>query len=189
MSYAVIAYPGLVDFKQPDGEIVKIRMKGSESLKWAESEDGYTLLYDTAGNLVYAELDAKGDLSASNLIATNIASRPAEVAKKLQSTPKRLTFSPSQMSMANQVRQARAKQMVVTPNSPVIGTRKMLLILVEFSDYSFKKSKNDFDKLMNQLNYTDGGRYGSVRDYFKENSFDQLDLVTDVVGIYRLSKY
>ena len=187
MSYAVIAYPGLVDFKQPDGEIVKIRMKGSESLKWAETEDGYTLLYDTAGNLVYAELDAKGDLSASNLIATNIASRPAEVAKKLQSTPKRLTFSPSQMSMANQIRQARAKQMVVTPNSPVIGTRKMLLILVEFSDYSFKKSKNDFDKLMNQLNYTDGGRYGSVRDYFKENSFDQLDLVTDVVGIYRLS--
>ena len=187
MSYAVIAYPGLVDFKQPDGEIVKIRMKGSESLKWAESEDGYTLLYDTAGNLVYAELDAKGDLSASNLIATNIASRPTEVAKKLQSTPKRLTFSPSQMSIANQVRQARAKQMVVTPNSPVIGTRKMLLILVEFSDYSFKKSKNDFDKLMNQLNYTDGGRYGSVRDYFKENSFDQLDLVTDVAGIYRLS--
>ena len=43
MSYAVIAYPGLVDFKQPDGEIVKIRMKGSESLKWAETEDGYTL--------------------------------------------------------------------------------------------------------------------------------------------------
>ena len=187
MSYAVIAYPGLVDFKQPDGEIVKIRMKGSESLKWAETEDGYTLLYDTAGNLVYAELDAKGDLSASNLIATNIASRPAEVAKKLQSTPKRLTFSPSQVSMANQIHQARAKQMVVTPNSPVIGTRKMLLILVEFSDYSFKKSKNDFDKLMNQLNYTDGGRYGSVRDYFKENSFDQLDLVTDVAGIYRLS--
>ena len=43
MSYAVIAYPGLVDFKQPDGEIVKIRMKGSESLEWAETEDGYTL--------------------------------------------------------------------------------------------------------------------------------------------------
>ena len=29
MSYAVIAYPGLVDFKPPDGEIVKIKMKGS----------------------------------------------------------------------------------------------------------------------------------------------------------------
>ena len=187
MSYAVIAYPGLIDFKQPDGDIVKIRMKGSEELKWAETEDGYTLLYDTAGNLVYAELDAKGDLSATNLIATNIASRPTEVAKKLQSTPKRLTFSASQMNMANKIQQARVKQMVVAPNSPVVGTRKMLLILVEFSDYSFKNSKNDFEKLMNQLNYTDGGRYGSVRDYYKENSFDQLDLVTDVVGIYRLS--
>ena len=187
MSYAVIAYPGLIDFKQPDGDIVKIRMKGSEELKWAETEDGYTLLYDTAGNLVYAELDAKGDLSATNLIATNIDSRPTEVAKRLQSTPKRLTFSTSQMSMANKIQQARTKQRVVAPNSPVVGTRRMLLILVEFSDYSFKKSKNDFDKLMNQLNYTDGGRYGSVRDYYKENSFDQLDLVTDVVGIYRLS--
>ena len=187
LSYAVPAYPGLIDFKQPDGNIVKIRMKGSESLKWAETEDGYTLLYDKVGNLVYAELDNKGDLVPSDFVATDIALRPTDVIKRLQATPKRLTYSPSQQSIANQVYQARAKQMVVTPNSPVVGTRKILLILVEFSDYSFKKSKNDFDKLMNQLNYTDGGRYGSVRDYFKENSFDQLDLVTDVAGIYRLS--
>ena len=35
LSYAVPAYPGLIDFKQPNGNIVKIRMKGSETLKWA----------------------------------------------------------------------------------------------------------------------------------------------------------
>ena len=187
LSYAVPAYPGLIDFKQPDGNIVKIRMKGSESLKWAETEDGYTLLYDKVGNLVYAELDNKGDLVPSDFVATDIALRPTDVVKRLQSTPKRLTYSQSQLSMATQLHQVRAAQMQTATKASTTGNVKMLVILVEFSDYSFKKSKSDFDKLINQLNYTDGGRYGSVRDYFSECSFGQLDLVTDVVGIYRLS--
>ena len=54
LSYAVPAYPGLIDFKQPNGNIVKIRMKGSETLKWAESEDGYTLLYDEVGSYLHS---------------------------------------------------------------------------------------------------------------------------------------
>ena len=111
LSYAVPAYPGLIDFKQPDGNIVKIRMKGSESLKWAETEDGYTLLYDKVGNLVYADLDNKGDLLPSDFVATDIALRPTDVVKRLQSTPKRLTYSQSQLSMAQQLHQVRAAQM------------------------------------------------------------------------------
>ena len=51
-SYASMAYPGLVDFRQPNGNVVKVYMRGSETLKWAETEDGYTLLYDEVGNLV-----------------------------------------------------------------------------------------------------------------------------------------
>ena len=187
LSYAVPAYPGLIDFKQPDGNIVKIRMKGSESLKWAETEDGYTLLYDKVGNLVYAELDNKGDLVPSDFVATDIATRPADVIKRLQATSKRLTYSASQLSMATQLRQVRAAQIETATKVSATGDIKMLVILVEFSDHYFQKSKEDFNKLINQLNYTDGGRYGSVRDYFRECSFGQLDLVTDIVGIYRLS--
>ena len=86
-SYATIAYPGLVEFKQPNGNFVKVIMRGSETLKWAETEDGYTLMYDSIGNLVYAELDVMGDLVPSNMIATDRDFRPAEVEMRLMSTP------------------------------------------------------------------------------------------------------
>ena len=187
-SYATIAYPGLVEFKQPNGNIVKVTMRGSETLKWAETEDGYTLMYDSIGNLVYAELDAMGDLVPSNVIATDMDFRPAEVEMRLMSTPKHLAYSQRQMAMAEQVQQARSRQMaqMASSGAPAVGTRKMLLILVDFPDYPFQKTKADFELLMNQLNYTDDGRYGSVRDFYRENSFGQLDLIHDVVGVYRL---
>ena len=187
-SYATIAYPGLVEFKQPNGNIVKITMQGSETLKWAETEDGYTLMYDSIGNLVYAELDAMGDLIPSNVIATDKNFRPAEAELLLMATPKHLSYSQRQINMAEQVQQARTRQMAQMTSSgvPVVGTRKMLLILVDFPDYSFQKTKTDFELLMNQLNYTDNNHYGSVRDFYQENSFGQLDLITDIVGVYRL---
>lgn len=188
LGYATIAYPGLVEFKQPNGNIVKVTMRGSETLKWAETEDGYTLMYDSIGNLVYAELDAMGDLVPSNVIATDVDFRPAEVEMRLMATPKRLAYSQRQMAMAEQVQQARSRQMaqMASSGAPAVGTRKMLLILVDFPDYPFQKTREDFELLMNQLNYTDDGRYGSVRDFYRENSFGQLDLIHDVVGVYRL---
>ena len=188
LGYATIAYPGLVEFKQPNGNIVKVTMRGSETLKWAETEDGYTLMYDSIGNLVYAELDAMGDLVPSNVIATDMDFRPAEVEMRLMATPKHLAYSQRQMAMAEQVQQARSRQMaqMASSGAPAVGTRKMLLILVDFPDYPFQKTKADFELLMNQLNYTDDGRYGSVRDFYRENSFGQLDLIHDVVGVYRL---
>ena len=188
LGYATIAYPGLVEFKQPNGNIVKVTMRGSETLKWAETEDGYTLMYDSIGNLVYAELDAMGDLVPSNVIATDVDFRPAEVEMRLMATPKRLAYSQRQMAMAEQVQQARSRQMaqLASSGTPAVGTRKMLLILVDFPDYPFQKTREDFELLMNQLNYTDDGRYGSVRDFYRENSFGQLDLIHDVVGVYRL---
>lgn len=188
LGYATIAYPGLVEFKQPNGNIVKVTMRGSETLKWAETEDGYTLMYDSIGNLVYAELDAMGDLVPSNVIATDMDFRPAEVEMRLMATPKRLAYSQRQMAMAEQVQQARSRQMaqMASSGAPAVGTRKMLLILVDFPDYPFQKTKADFELLMNQLNYTDDGRYGSVRDFYRENSFGLLDLIHDVVGVYRL---
>lgn len=186
LAYAVSAYPGFIEFRQVSGDVVKIKMKGSETLKWAETEDGYTLVYDAVGNLVYAELDEKGDLVPTDIIATNVSIRPSEVKQRLQATPKRLAYSSTQIDMARRIKQARVAQLNSAEKVPATGTIKMLLILVEFSDYYFKSAQDDFYKLMNQIDYTEGGRYGSVRDYYKENSFNRLDLVTDVVGVYRL---
>lgn len=43
-AFAVSAYPKLIKYTQPDGTKVNIFLKGDEFAKWAETEDGYTLL-------------------------------------------------------------------------------------------------------------------------------------------------
>lgn len=186
---AVIAYPGWIDFKQPDGTIVKIRLHGSEFVKWAESEDGYTLLYDSHGNLVFADIDSNGDLKPTDMLAVNVDERTVNVRMRLQTIDKKLAFSSRQVNMLNQAVEARRRTIASLSDSkkPVVGTRKMLLILVDFQDYKFQKTKQDFEMLMNQLDYTSGGRYGSVRDFYRENSFGKLDLTTDVAGVYHLA--
>ena len=191
-TYAVSAYPGVVQFKQPDGKMVNVVMKGDEYLNWAETEDGYTLMYDSIGGLVYAEPDVTGNLKATKVRASNLIERTFDEQQITKRVVKHLPFSGRQLEVVKKVRELRAKDLVKTAVSgvkkQVVGTRKMLVILVEFPDCKFQHTVDDFNMLMNQLNYTEDGRQGSVRDYYKENSFGKLDLVTDVVGVYRLSR-
>ena len=194
---AVTAYPGLVEYRQPDGRVVNIMMKGDEFLRWAITEDGYSLLYGHNGALVYAVKSPDGDLIPSKHVATMLKERPVEVTAMLKDIPKGLTFSQEQFRQAELKRMKRQTQMKkasAAPNAatseklPVVGERKMLVILVEFADVKFNKSQEDFEKLMNAENYTENGNFGSVRDYYRENSFGKLDLKTDVVGIYTLPR-
>lgn len=97
---AVIAYPGWIDFKQPDGTIVKIRLHGSEFVKWAESEDGYTLLYDSHGNLVFADIDFNGDLKPTDMLAVNINERNVNERMRLQTIDKK-GYSVNRIKLAN----------------------------------------------------------------------------------------
>ena len=46
---AVPAYPGLVNATQPDGTTVAVKLHGDESLNWASTPDGYTLLRNSEG--------------------------------------------------------------------------------------------------------------------------------------------
>lgn len=69
-----------------------------------------------------------------------------------------------------------------------IGNRNMaehgLVLLVDFTDKSFQSNNKlaDFDSLMNAVNYTYNGAYGSVRRYFQDQSNGQYNPHFDVVG-------
>ena len=52
--FASPAYPGRVPVVLPSGDTVYVRLRGDEFLKWAETEDGYTLLRDSFGEWTYA---------------------------------------------------------------------------------------------------------------------------------------
>ena len=61
-----------------------------------------------------------------------------------------------------------------------------LVILVEFSDVSFSKARQNFDDLLNKEGYNYNGATGSARDYFRDASNGQYVPEFDVYGPYRL---
>ena len=183
---AVEAYPYKIKYPQPDGKtIVTLTMKGDEKVNWAETEDGYTLVYNPQGYFVYATLDSTGDMVPSRYVATEILARSAEVSDFLARTPKRLRYSRSQINYMLslwEIRDAKAKSM--EKNSRTTGTVRILVIMMQYPNWSFVKTRQQVENMFNQVNYSAENARGSVHDYYNEASYGKLNLVADVVGPY-----
>lgn len=184
---AVNAYPHLVSFTQPDNDIVSIYIKGDEKVHWMESEDGYSLLYNNDGYLVYAMQNEKGEMVPSNIVARNQASRTAEAKAFLANTPKYLRYTKSQINDMTQIWQMVDNQKQKGTNVTT-GEVRLLLILMQFTDRTMVRSKNDFTNLFNQVNYSANGATGSVHDFYYANSYGKLSLTFDVVGPYTTNR-
>lgn len=185
---AVPAYPERVLFRQPgDRDItVTIYLKGDERVHWAETEDGYSLLHDDDGSLVYATLNSDGDMVATEMLATEVSARSLEVVNFLKQTPKHLRFSKRQIEdMLSIWRQVEAAKSGPKTMSDVTGEKRFLVILFDFQDKHFCHGKYAFKLLFNQLNYSTNGNTGSVRDYYRDASGGLFTLKMDVAGPYR----
>lgn len=71
-----------------------------------------------------------------------------------------------------------------------IGEKKGLILLVNFSDVSFKNANDNalYQRIANEENFSEGQFHGSVYDYFYAQSEGQFKLTFDVVGPYTVSK-
>ena len=184
--YAIPAIPYPVLFTQPDGNNVTVMIKGDERIHWHETMDGYTLLFNSSGYLSYAQLDVYGNLQPTDFVATDIEEREMATAFFLNSIDKGLFYSDVQQQLMLQVWEIEdeiAAQFESRGDRAVIGEYKTLCAFVQFPEKSFVKSMSDFEGLMNQLGYTGNGT-GSVRDFFKESSYNQFDLTITLCGIY-----
>ncbi len=81
----------------------------------------------------------------------------------------------------------RAKAARRSENS-YVGTRRGLVILVDFPDLMFATSQTEWDNFFNEQGYSTAGMIGSVHDYFFEQSYGQFSLEFDVVGPVTVSK-
>ena len=196
-AFAVIAYPGVIKFKQPDNKtFIQIYLFGDERFNWGETLDGYSLMHDEEGYFVYATQDENGDMQPTQYRATEIADRPAEVVAFLEKTPKHLRYSSEQRRMMREIwnmvndnpiySQEKSTDKLVRPVT--VGNVKLLVILVNFTDKTFTKDANTFNRLFNQVNYFNVSMRGSVHDYYYENSYGRMNLTFDVVGPYNLSQ-
>ena len=185
--HAVTAYSYPIVFSQPDGTQLTITLKGDEKIKWAETPDGYSLLFDSTGYYEYAILNNKKDMVPSGIIAREISQRSATDNIFLSSVPKKLFYSTSQISLAKQAWDVFKNEKSITV-FPTTGSRKLICILIGFTDLAFTKTQADFSNLFNQLNYTVDGATGSVKEFYLENSYNQFNLTVTVAGPYTASR-
>ena len=162
-SSAVISAPyhgTVMQFEQPDGSYVSVKIYGDEYYCRGESMDGYTLVRDPeSGWICYATLSDDG----SELVSTGIhytGDDAAEALKKsVPSLPKHLDLEESiRMKIVHEnfrklnLEQAggeskAASQLIVE------GDIKEITLLVDFSDYPASLPASVFDSLCNGRNF------------------------------------
>lgn len=84
--------------------------------------------------------------------------------------------------IAGRPRQTRSNEFVASVAEhapPVTGTRKAIVLLVDFSDKTATRAQSQFNNLLFSV-----GTYatGSMRDFYREASYNQLDVQGEVAG-------
>lgn len=141
-----------------DGTEVKAQLVGDEFLHYYVSEDGTKYVQDESTGLYRKMTD--------------------EVTAQRRSAIRRAQAQGRQKRMLRKAQASNAFQ----------GTKKGLIILVQFTDSKFKSGHDLalYKRIANDANYSDNNFKGSIKDYFKAQSHGMFELDFDVVGICQL---
>lgn len=148
-----------------DGKSIEVTLVGNEKVHFWRSADGRKFQQKEDGE--YA-------------IFPEEAYKVALESKKFQLRSQE-NANPNSASFAK----ARAKR-----KAAYSGEKRGLVILVNFSDNNFTwttNPKRDYQLIASGVNYKGSLNYGSVRDYFKTQSYGKFDYVLDVAGPVTLS--
>lgn len=181
--YGISAYPYRTAITV-DGDTIYIMMRGDENCKYAIDEQGYTILA-SENEWVYADVDDMGNVFFSKYKLTSAKHMTVETKRFLEKTKKGII---PRVERTRALKNSSA-QPTLSEKRPAVGNRKALVILMQFQDKTFTKSKNDFLKLFNDEGYTEDGAMGSVYDYYKWVSYGQLDLTSDILGPYTAKQF
>lgn len=201
---AVKAYPRPVTITQPDGTKITVRIHGDESFHYTTTIDGFMLERDKAGFFRYVNYDFNtGVKTLSEQRARNVGERTADE-KTFIANLKAAQLITADMKMRRPVtlkqhgkavrpwlkKQPLAKAGAATTNAEVTATAESqyLVILVNFADCAFKYKNEDFETWLNEPGYDTNGGWGSVKDYWRDNSMGQFVPNFTVVGPYTLSQ-
>lgn len=162
VAMAVPAKPGMWrNIKLAGGTEVKAELCGDEFTSWYRAADGRCFEKISGANLFEERnmLQISAKATMQKKRAQNVAV-PQPLAKKSLN------------------------------KASYFGSKKCLVILAEFPDCPFSFDLDQHQKLVNQVNYNDPelGFIGSVRDWFRAQSYNQFDIDFDVVGPFTMGQ-
>lgn len=195
-AWAIKANPKPVTVRQPDGTTLVIRVHGDENFHYITTADGFLIQRDKDGFFKYVQTDAaKGTRSITARRATNANVRPADESQFVS------TLRPIGTKDAQWLRSLTTRRSPLTVKQilpPSVTNRQVdaatgqakesqyLVVLVKYSDGEFNFTADDFDRWLNEHNYSVSGGTGSVKDYYRDNSMGQFVPNFTVLGPYTL---
>jgi M6 family metalloprotease-like protein len=192
IAFARPADPKPIEAEQPDGSKITIILKGDERIKWAETEDGYSLLRGQDGFWEYATKAENGDMVASGVKVTATKGESSI----LSNQQKHIMFSTVQKQAKFEDKDSpKVKAAINLPaaykaaygKSQTINY-KIPIILVSFQDKAWEYGNKDIDFIFNTHGLEVEGYTGSVVDYFHDNSRGKFQFHADIWGPYTISR-
>jgi len=169
----------LINFEQNDGTSLNIYLQGDAVIHWYTTEDGYALLKNNNDIFEYATQDSYGNLVPSGVKARNTSERQSNELSVLSMTEKSLFYSNSQVNEFKANAAIGKENVSKMGGFPTTGTRKLLMILANFSNTTTTYTQTNFDNYMNQANYNGTG---SFKDYYYEVSYGMLTINSTVTA-------
>ncbi len=177
---AVPAAPGYFECKQPDGSKFSARLIGDEFYHRMETLEGHSVsLNRGSGCYEYLKVDASGKFAGTGLkpgiddpvrnrIPYNLKESRSVIQEKisaLKAARASSSGSSGQPSLSGQMQK-----------SITLGTVRTLVILANFYDTDTAYTSDDINSLFNTTGYNQNGANGSVKDYYDEATYSQLDI-------------
>ena len=156
---AIPAYPAKKKLRKSDGSQIEVTLRGDEHFAF------YT--------------DAKG--KAFKLLSGD----------KLQPmTSDQVSDTWAKCRQAHSIDRPARTRGIGESSSATTGKHRGLVILMQFQDLEFvtPEPKQVFNRFFNEEGYNEYGMSGSVKDYFRAQSYGQLDIDFDIVGPYTTTK-
>ena len=217
LAYGEPVNPAPFEYTQPDGTKITLQAHGDEYGSWLETEDNTIVVMNDNGYVEYATI-IDGVVAGSGIRYGSRARRAPsrnssstrtanmgipdrdsllsqfaiqrEILMEALDSMKQAEFENEEPIVARKVAgPARAAAADVKPLAK-IDDQIVLCILIQFSDVKFKIAKQFYDDMWNleDYKYTAAGSYGSVNDFYKENSYGKVNVKADVYGPYE-AKY
>ena len=178
---------------QPNGDTILVYLVGDEYGSWYEDVKGNIIDLNSDKYWVYVTID-NGEYLLTNQIVTP-KSLPLNINRDsiMNFILKRYEESYVRMNGNDFADNQRSSSSVKGKFAflPTTGQNKILTVLVQFADVKFQDEqgvKQEVINMMSQHKYAPfTGASGSVKDYYLYASYNQLDILSTVIGPYTVS--
>ena len=180
--WAVPAKRITMEVKQPDGSVLTLTQGGDEYFSYLMTEDG--VMVKRINDAYYYLSVVNGEVQPLSYLAHEKSMRSVEEERIVEMLPSSAEIFEVALREGARARRQRAAKAQKTAEVPSVGEVSVPVLLVQYTDVKFSSSdpKTTFEGHINGDDYKDEGGYGSVKEYFEDQSEGKFVPKFDVFG-------